>query len=173
MIGKRGRRAARERALGREAAGGLVEPRPDRRPPGSRSRLSGEEQEGGLEYVLGGVRVSDYSPGSPLDHSAVPTDHLGERRFVVYSGEGVQQLGVGCDVVARVRQRRLEGGSQWKGRHPAVQRPQQDQVQREAQQTRQRGRPRSRTSPPRYASIVAVSNQSWMTTRTSTMQRTP
>ena len=81
--------------LGREPAGGLVEPRPDRRPPGSRSRLLGEEQEGGLEYVFGGVRVSDYSPGGPLDHSAVPADHLGERRFVVYRGEGVQQLGVG------------------------------------------------------------------------------
>src|SRR5262249_54300519 len=100
--------------LGTEAASGLVEPRPDGRPPGTRRRLAGQEQEGGLEHVVG-VGGPRPAPGGPTDEGTVPADQFGERRFVAGRGERGQQCGVAAERQAEVG--RPKGGEPWGGRH--------------------------------------------------------
>src|SRR5262249_10650873 len=102
-----------------ETAGHLIQPRPDRRPPGYRTRLAGQEQEGGLENVLFVAASPEHAPGGPADQPAVPTDQLGERRLVPGGGERGQQLGVGPEqqTVTRAPKGGLERGAQRGGRH--------------------------------------------------------
>ena len=60
-----------------------VEPVPDQVPRTDRGGPPGQDEEGGLEGVLGQVRVADHAAADAQDHRPVPADQGGEGRLVV------------------------------------------------------------------------------------------
>ena len=72
----------RPAGLQRGPVGDPVEPGPDQVPGPDRGRPPGQDQERGLERVLGQVRVADDPPADAQDHRPVPADQRGERGLV-------------------------------------------------------------------------------------------
>ena len=60
------------------------------------SRLTSQDQEGGLEGVLGVLLVAEHAPAHPQHHRPVPLHEAGEGAVVPVGGEVVQQLAVGA-----------------------------------------------------------------------------
>ncbi len=59
--------------------------------------LAGQDQEGGLEGILGGVRLVQHAPADAEDHRAMPAHQGRERRLAfgrITSQESIQQLPV-------------------------------------------------------------------------------
>lgn len=84
------------------AAGGGAGPAGDPEQPArhpvrvaQRGGPAGEDEEGGLERVVGEVRVAGRPPAHAEDHRPVAADDLGERRRVRVQGEPVYERGVG------------------------------------------------------------------------------
>src|SRR5262249_28415632 len=73
--------------------------------------LPDQDEEGGLEGVIGVVGVVQDTAADALDHAAVPLDEGGEGGFVAVAGEASQQLAVG-HVVVGPQARQLAEGSQ-------------------------------------------------------------
>lgn len=65
--------------VGGDPAGDPVEPRPERVTPAQRAGLPGQDEEGGLERVLGVVGVRQRTPADPEHHRPVAGDQRGER----------------------------------------------------------------------------------------------
>ena len=83
---------------GRDAEGDAVEPAPDRFPVADGGGAADEDQEGGLEGVLGVVLVAEDRTADAEDHRPVTLEQGGERRLrglVAAVGEPAQELGVG------------------------------------------------------------------------------
>ena len=85
----------RRSRLQRRLVGHAVEPVGDHLPRHDGSRLADEDEEGGLEGVLGVVvAVEDPAADAP-DHRAVPLHQGGERRFLAAAEVALQQLPIG------------------------------------------------------------------------------
>src|SRR5262249_24312941 len=62
--------------------------------PAELVRLSGQDEERGLERVLGGGAIAQDPGAYAEDERTVPADQLGERRLVALAGVAVEQVGV-------------------------------------------------------------------------------
>ena len=83
---------------GRDVVRHAVEPGGQRIPPPDRSRLAGQDEEGGLEGVLGVVHVTEHAPADAEDHRPVSFHQRGEGQLgglAVAGREPVEQLPVG------------------------------------------------------------------------------
>ncbi len=83
---------------GRDAQRDAVEPAPDRSPVADGGGAADEDQERGLEGVLGVVIVAQDRVADAEDHRPVPLDQDGERPFGDLLGafsEPAQEFGVG------------------------------------------------------------------------------
>jgi hypothetical protein len=83
--------------VGRDAPGHAVQPRPQRAAQGQRPGPAGQDQEGGLEGVLGVVRLAQGRPAGAQHERAVAAHQGGERRLgrrPRAGREAAQQLGV-------------------------------------------------------------------------------
>jgi hypothetical protein len=87
-----------------EVAGDFVEPARQGLPLADRRRLAGEDGEGGLEGVLGGVVVAQNGPANAVDHRPVPPHQRLEGRLVAPGRKGVQAVAVGRPVRSAARQ---------------------------------------------------------------------
>src|SRR5262249_38266608 len=74
--------------------GGAVQPRRQGLGPADRPGLVGQQQERGLEHVLGTFGVTDDAPGQPQHHRAVPLQQLGERLAVAGGDEALQEFAI-------------------------------------------------------------------------------
>jgi hypothetical protein len=81
-----------------------VQPVPDQRPRRYGRRLADEDEEGGLEGILGVVVVQEAATHAP-HHRAVPPDEGGEGRVVVTVDERAEQFGVGRTAPVRQQHR--------------------------------------------------------------------
>jgi len=97
--------AARGRGLGlkSEAVGDLVQPGPDRFPPGQGAGLARQREKGRLENVLGIVRVVQDAFRGAVGHGTVPPDQFGKRCLVTARGKSLKQVPVG-DIDGQRRQ---------------------------------------------------------------------
>jgi hypothetical protein len=71
--------------------------------PGEGTRLAGEDQERGLEGILGRVPVAEDPPTHAEDHRAVTPQQGCERAFLPIRRESGQQLAVGESLGAGAR----------------------------------------------------------------------
>jgi hypothetical protein len=78
----------------RQAVGDLVQPVAHGLGLADRVGLAGEDEEGGLESVLGVVQAAEHAPADAQDHGAVPLDQGGEGRLLPPLGEALEQLRV-------------------------------------------------------------------------------
>ena len=72
-----------------------VQPGPQRVPAADRPGLAEQQHEGGLERVIGGVRVLQHGLAGVQHQRPVPRHQRGERRLVAAGDEPLQQPGVG------------------------------------------------------------------------------
>src|SRR5262249_7249931 len=79
----------------RDAIRHLEQPAADRLTFADGAGLAGEDEEGGLEGVLGVVRVAKETQTEIEYHRPVPPDEDLERRLLAAADERFQQLGVG------------------------------------------------------------------------------
>src|SRR5262249_51862312 len=89
------RRGAGRQGPRGDAAGNPVQPAAEGVPLPDRLRLAGEDEEGGLEHVLGVLLVPEDGPGGVEYDGPVPLDQRGERGLVPVGGEPVEQEAVG------------------------------------------------------------------------------
>jgi hypothetical protein len=68
---------------------------------GDRHRLAGQDEEGGLEGILGGVLVSQDAKTHVEDQGLIADDDLAERAFIAVFNEAAQQRVYGRVVVLR------------------------------------------------------------------------
>jgi hypothetical protein len=80
--------------LARQAVGDAVQPAADRLAASDRRGLARQDQEGGLEGVLGIVGVAEDAAADAEHHRPVAADEGLERRFVARHGEALEQVGV-------------------------------------------------------------------------------
>src|SRR5262249_3541866 len=63
-------------------------------PPGDGRGFAGQDQEGGLEDVVGGVGVTQHRPAHTQHHRPMPLDEGSERPFVPLAGKPFEQLAI-------------------------------------------------------------------------------
>ena len=76
----------------RHAVGHPIEPGPQRDAAADRTRFLDEDQERGLEGILGVVRILQDAPADAQDHRPVTRHQDLERRGVIPGGEALEQL---------------------------------------------------------------------------------
>src|SRR5436305_209642 len=62
--------------------------------PAGRARLAGQQQERGLEGIVGVRAAAEHAAADALHHRAVAADQFGERLLVAAAGKGGEQLAV-------------------------------------------------------------------------------
>ena len=72
-----------------------MQPGPQRDVAAERPRFLDEDQERGLEGILGIVRILQDAPADAQDHRPVPRHQDLERRGVLPGGEALEQLRIG------------------------------------------------------------------------------
>ncbi len=71
-----------------------IKPVGEHRRGSDRSRLAGEDEERGLEGVLGIVVVAEDAPADAQDHRPMPPDDRLERRLIATCDEPFEQIAV-------------------------------------------------------------------------------
>jgi hypothetical protein len=80
--------------LAGQAEGDAVQEGAQGRGPADGPRPAGQDEEGRLESILGGVIVPQHPPADAQDHRPVPGDKRAEGGLVALAREGVKQRGV-------------------------------------------------------------------------------
>ncbi len=81
-----------------DAAGHAVQPRTHRVDDPERPAPTRQDEEGGLEGILGFMLVAEHGPANPQDHRSVPLDQDGEgqlSRLAASRHEAIEELAVG------------------------------------------------------------------------------